>query len=232
LYEKVCGPGPEAHVAVGRVHHADGQGELALRALDRAAAEDPGNVQAHFLAGLTYQKLLRRPRDAMAAYRRVVALRADHAAAHYHLGLVHLDQKEMRAAAEALERAVEARPGWDKASDRLLSVRLALGDFAAAEREARRRLDGAGEDAAAMISLAMALSSQLPERPTLLALLASLVSEDPRLAEALQWLERAVARGYRDVVTLEQNPHLRQVRDQAPLAFREILARATARARP
>jgi tetratricopeptide (TPR) repeat protein len=213
-----------AHLAVGRLHHEDKQGDLALRALERAVAENPGDAAAHFWTGLTYQSLLRKPAEALAAYQRAVALKPDLAAAHHNTGLIHLEQKDLRAAAAAFQKAVEARPEWVKPSDQLLPLRLTLGDFAGAEQEARRRLALRDADIEAMAYLAMALSSQLPERAALIALLTPLSEEHPRLKEALEWLGRAVARGYADTVTLEQSPYLRQLREQAPRAFRSVVA--------
>ncbi len=213
-----------AYLAVGRLHHEDKQGDLALRALERAVAEHPTDAAAHFWIALTYQNLLRKPAEALAAYQRAVALKPDLAAAHHNMALIRLEQKDLRAAAAAFQKAVEARPEWAKPSDRLLSLRLALGDFPGAEQEARRRLALKDADTGAMAYLAMALSSQLPERLALIALLTPLSEEHPRLKEALEWLDRAVARGYADTVTLEQSPYLRQLREQAPRAFRSVVA--------
>jgi tetratricopeptide (TPR) repeat protein len=214
-----------AHYRIGTIYVQDRQPELALTAFTRALGDDPTLASAQFQIGLTYHGLVKKPAEALAAYQKAVLLKPDHAAAHYNMGLLHADARDAKAAAAAFQKAVESNPTWDKGSHRLLAARLALDDFAGVEREARRRLEGQADDAVAMVHLAMALSSQLPERSAVVTFLSGLVNEDPRLKEALDWLDKAVAAGYAEKAVLEQSPHLRRVREQSPLVFKKVVAR-------
>lgn len=103
----------------------------------------------------------------------------------------------------------------------LADAALRANDFAAAEKECRRRLGVQPDDAEAMVSLAMALSSQAPELSGLLALLA----DEPRLKAALEWRDKAVAAGYRNRQPFEQSPYLHQVREQSSFSFNQILSK-------
>ena len=213
------------HYLVGVTYHDDNQPELALKAFGRALATNPGHARAQFYVGLTYHNQLKNPREALAAYQKAVALKPDYDVAHYNIGLIHQDARDLGLAAAAFARAVQHGPTWAKASHRLLAVTLQLGDFSGVEREARRRLAAQADDTFAMVHLAMALSGQLPERSTVVAFLTNAVTEDARLAEALQWLDRAVTSGYADRKVLEQSSHLQKAREQGPLAFKKILAK-------
>jgi hypothetical protein len=96
-----------------------------------------------------------------------------------------------------------------------------MSDYIKAETAARRRLEHQSDDATAMIQLAMALSSQAPERPALLALF----QEDPQLKEALSWIEKAIAGGYADKRELENSPYLQRLREQESRAFNNLVGR-------
>lgn len=214
-----------AHYLAGVVYYDDHQPELALKAFGRTLATNPGHARAQFHVGLTYHSQLKNPGEALAAYQRAVALKPDYDVAHYNIGLIHQDARDFRLAAAAFAKAVQHAPAWIKASHQLLAVTLQLGDFAGVEREARRRLAVQSDDTVAMVHLAMALSGQLPERSTVVAFLTNAVTEDARLAEALEWLDRAVTSGYADRKVLEQSTHLQKTREQGPLAFKKILAK-------
>jgi tetratricopeptide (TPR) repeat protein len=210
----------EGHYHVGHLHAADHHDDQALKAFGRAVAEDPTYADAHVGMGLAHQRLQQRP-EALAAFARALALQPDHARAHYHTGLLHEQDGDLRRAVASYQQAVERAPSHAQASAHLMDAAIRQGDFAAAEREARRRVALQPDDTNAMVALAMALSCQAPERSALMALL----NDDARLKEALDWLDRAVAGGYANRQTLEQSPNLRRVREQSLFAFNRIVAR-------
>jgi hypothetical protein len=96
-----------------------------------------------------------------------------------------------------------------------------MSDFTEAENTARRRLAQEPDDTTAMVQLAMALSSQAPERAALLALF----QEDAQLKDALEWLDKAISRGYRDRRELESSTYFRRVREQESRSFNNLLGR-------
>jgi len=210
----------EGFLHLGRLSYDDRQDEPALRAFSRAVAEDPTYADAYFRMALAQQRMKQRP-EALASYAKVLELRPDDAPAQYNVGTLHEQDGDLRRAVAAYQKAIERDPSHALASQRLIEAALRLGDFPAAEREGRRRLTAQPDDAGAMVSLAMALASQVPERAALVALL----TEDARAKESLDWLERGVAGGYANRQALEQSPYLRRLREQSGFAFNRILSR-------
>jgi tetratricopeptide (TPR) repeat protein len=87
----------DAHVNLGRLHHAGGEAAQAEHHYRAAIRDAPGDAIAHFnLAGLLEET--GRATDAVAAYHQALAAEPDLADAHYNLGLL-LDALGRRPAA-------------------------------------------------------------------------------------------------------------------------------------
>jgi tetratricopeptide (TPR) repeat protein len=213
-------PKAEGHYRAGRLYDQSRQYEMALKAFNRAVAQDPTYAEGHFGAGRTHH-LQEQFEQAMARYRKAVELKPDYVVAYDNMGVIHEREKNLRAAAESYERALHYDAKRGGSWHRLAGVSLRMNDYVKAETTARRRLEQQPDDATAMIQLAMALSSQAPERPALLALF----QEDPQLKEALSWLEKAIDGGYADKRELERSPYLQRLRDQESRAFNNLLGR-------
>lgn len=210
----------EGHFRVGRLYDQDRQYEMALKSFRRAIAQDPAYPEPYFGIGRMHH-IQERFDEAVRAYQKAVDLKPDYAVAHDNLGLVQESEKNFRAAAQSYERALQADPKRSATWHRLARVHLRMSEYSKAEQIARRRLDRQADDATAMVQLAMALSSQAPQRAALLALL----SEDARLKEALVWLEKGIAGGYGDRGELVRSPFLQQVREQESRSFNNLLER-------
>lgn len=219
----------EAYYLIGRREHNDNKLEPAQKAYAQAIVEDPAYAPAHFWLGRLY-RALKKPHEAIAAFEKTVALKPEGSLVYYawyNIGVIQEDQGNAKAAAGAFRKALEAAPS-DPVSDknpkaihRLVLNLLKSNEFAAAEKECRQRLDQAKDDVTAMVYLAMALSSQAPERLALMGLL----TEDQRLKESLEWLEKAVINGYSDKAALETSPYLKQLREQSSISFKRLLSK-------
>lgn len=219
----------EAYYLIGQRDHDDNKPDLAQKAYTQAITEDPTYAPAHFWLGRLYRVTLKKPQEAIAAFEKAIALKPEVSLTYYawyNIGSIQEEQGNPRAAAAAFRKAVEADPSdpvenKPKASLQLTLNLLKSNDFATAEKECRRRLEQEKGDVTAMIYLAMSLSSQAPERPALVGLL----TDDPRLRESLEWLEKAVTAGYSDKAALESSPYLKQLREQSAMSFNRLVSK-------
>lgn len=213
-------PKAEGHYRAGRLYDQTRQYEMALKAFNRAVAQDPSYAEGYFGAGRTHH-LQEQFEHAMAGYRKAIELKPDYVVAYDNMGVIYERKNDLRAAAQSYERALQYDAKRGGTWHRLAGVSLRMNDFVKAETAARGRLEQQSDDATAMVQLAMALSSQAPERAALLALF----QEDPQLKEALVWLEKAITRGYGDKRDLESSPYLQRLREQENRAFNNLLSR-------
>lgn len=219
----------EAHYLIGQAQSNDNKTDLAQKSYTQAVAEDPTYALGWFRLGRSYRVVLKQPREAIAAFEKVVELKPEPTLTYYswyNIGAVQEEQGNARAAASAFRKAVETDPSdpvenKPKASHELAWNLLRSNDFASAEKECRRRLEHEKGDRIAMIYLAMSLSSQAPERPALVGLF----TDDPRLKESMEWLDRAVTAGYSDKAALESSPYLRQLREQSAMSFNRLVSK-------
>ena len=210
----------EGHFRAGRLHDRDRQYEIALKAFNRSIAQDPSYPEAYFGLGRIHH-LQERFEPAMSAYKKALELKPDYVVAHDNLGSLYERGNHLKAAAQSYEKALQYDPKRSATWHRLVRVRLRMSEFTEAENTARRRLAQEPDDTTAMVQLAMALSSQVPERAALLALF----QEDPQLKDALDWLDKAISRGYRDRRELESSTYLRRVREQESRSFNNLAGR-------
>ncbi len=210
----------QGHVHLGLLAYGDKNDGQARAEFTRASQVDPTDADAFFGIGLVEQRA-KRFKEAAAAYQKAIGLKRDHVAALHNLGMIQEREGNLKGALASYQKAVDHRPTHASASHKLADVALRAGDFAAAEKECRRRLAVQADESETMVTLAMALSSQAPERSGLMGLL----TDDPHLKEAVEWLDRAVTAGYANRAMLEQSPYLRQLREQSPNAFNRVVGK-------
>jgi serine/threonine protein kinase/Tfp pilus assembly protein PilF len=115
--------------------------EKALVSADEALSRDPKLAEGHVVRG-SAQFALGRLDDALLSYAEAIALDPKSARAHAQLARVHwVGKGDLRAGIAALERAVEINPQFGYAHHQLAYLYTELGDYAAAEREARKAVD-------------------------------------------------------------------------------------------
>jgi tetratricopeptide (TPR) repeat protein len=98
----------------------------AIAAIKHGLEVLPGSVDLWVLLGGIH-KALRQRAKAKAAFARALAIAADHAAAHYGMGDVLIDDGEFANAADHLQRALAAAPGDVQAKLKLAVSLLELG---------------------------------------------------------------------------------------------------------
>jgi serine/threonine protein kinase/tetratricopeptide (TPR) repeat protein len=115
--------------------------EKALTSADEALARDPKLAEGHVVRG-SAQFALGRLDDALHSYAEAISLDPKSARAHAQLARVHwVGRGDLRAGIAELERAVEINPQFGYAHHQLSYLYTELGDYAAAEREARKAVD-------------------------------------------------------------------------------------------
>jgi tetratricopeptide (TPR) repeat protein len=115
--------------------------EKALVSADEALARDPKLAEGYVVRG-SAQFALGRLDDALRSYADAIALDPKSARAHAQLARVHwVGRGDLRAGIAELERAVEINPQFGYAHHQLAYLYTELGDYAAAEREARKAVD-------------------------------------------------------------------------------------------
>ena len=138
-----------------------------------ALAEDPDIVEAHMLLGNVYKKM-KRPADAIAAYRDALARDDEHQNALFSLALAYKDEGRFDEARVGFERARELDPRNGKVLWQLADLWMRQGDTARAE---------------AIVTDALA---QQVDEPRFLLKLGEICIEAKRFDEAEQALRRAL----------------------------------------
>lgn len=111
----------------------------AIAKVERAIAEDPETIEAHFLLGNFHRKA-ERFAAATAAYRAALALDPGHHEALYSLALAYKDQGRLDAAMAGLERAAALDPRNGKVLWQKADVRLRQRRYREAEAELEHAL--------------------------------------------------------------------------------------------
>jgi tetratricopeptide (TPR) repeat protein len=96
--------------ALGRFHFSQKQHVKAEAAYKRAIGLDKGNLQAYLDLGDLYLGNLRKPVDAVTAYKGAISARKDEPAAHFGLGMALLASGDKRQAALSLAEAARLSP--------------------------------------------------------------------------------------------------------------------------
>lgn len=144
-------------------------------------------------------------------FRKAVDIKPDFLEAHYNLGLVHLNRKEMAEAAAALETVLRIDPQFDPQVYRLLATAYR----------------GAGDRAAAIAALETGMARR-PDDIEMLAALAYLELESGREEAAAENLEKVLERQPGDAALRFDLALLCQKRgdgERAAAHYRELLAR-------
>ncbi|HWY84900.1 MAG TPA: tetratricopeptide repeat protein [Roseiarcus sp.] len=162
LYRKILLAEPEHADALhllGVLAFQCGKMTTALQLIERALPALATLPEIH----LNYRNVLRsagRAAEAVASYRRAVALEPDHGMAHNNLARALIDMGAAGAALESAGRAVELIPDFAGAHANHAGALLGLGRFVEAEAALRRALAIAPDDAALHLDLGYALHQQ------------------------------------------------------------------------
>ena len=127
-----------------------------------ARTPPPDSAEAHFQLGNAL-RLQGKGEGAAAAYRKAIALQADHTEAHTNLGGVLLAANKHTEAIEFLKRALELSGEPITANLNLALAYQQCGDFAEALACFQRVLDRDGDHAQALYELALNLREKMPE---------------------------------------------------------------------
>ncbi len=130
---------------------------VAIEALTKAIAAEPGSYTAHFNLALAYS-LSARGTEAIAEYRRTLELKPGLYQANLNLGILLLEAKQAGAALSALREARGARPAEFRPAYYLGETLLASGKPAEAAPEFEAALKIDPKSAAAELGLARALA--------------------------------------------------------------------------
>jgi tetratricopeptide (TPR) repeat protein len=139
----------------------EGERETALRHLSRAVeieGASPAAAYAHHLTGLLLAEL-DRPEDAATAFAKAIALRADHAEAHLHLGLARRSTLDFAGALASLREAVRLAPDDARGRYELGRELLRAGRAGEAVAHLRKAAGARPEDAAVLYALGRALQA-------------------------------------------------------------------------
>ncbi|MBL0142257.1 MAG: tetratricopeptide repeat protein [Betaproteobacteria bacterium] len=181
----------EPRFRIGLVEAERGTLPAALEALQRAI-ELSDQPRYQFALGDVLERL-RRPSEAIAAWRRAVALQPTLAAAHARLGVALQDAGEPDPAIEHLRIVAQLRPAETRSWNNLAAAFLATGRGPEAQSCARRALDLDPGHATARYNLGRALAAQQRDEQAK-GELERAVAGDPRLADAWDALGSVRAR--------------------------------------
>lgn len=185
------------HIAAGRKLLDQGKIDAAIAAFQAAAAQDPKDGAAQLNLGAAYERA-NKTEDAIAAYRKAVALEPKNVYAHNNLGVL-LDQKgAYDQAIAALESAVKSEPGNAMAQKNLETARKNKAALKERENEAVR----AEKEAQAK-----------PEDPHLAYNVSRIYAHYGKPEQAVQWLQRALKLGFKDVKYIKADPAFASLKD-------------------
>jgi tetratricopeptide (TPR) repeat protein len=180
----------------------------ALQALETAARLLPNDVEAHNNLGTAWRRIGRLD-DAVASYRRALAIKSDVAEVHNNLGNTLKDLGRFGEAVSAFRRALDLKPDFAKPYNNLGNALQDLGQLEDAVASYRRALALKPDYTEALNNLGISLRLQSrsaeaemscrdaldidPNFPGALVLLAELHSDRGQFAEAEKLFRRAIA---------------------------------------
>jgi len=123
-------------------------------------ALSPGFPEAHFQLGLALEQTSAGAAGAESAFRRVLELNPEHAAAHHQLGRLMMARGEVKNAAVELRKATEIEPGLVEARRALARLSLDARDWVTAVAELQRVLVWAPASAETHFDLAVGLQGR------------------------------------------------------------------------
>jgi len=155
IYRTVLGLEPDNADALGLLGHIArqfGHHGLAADLLTRAAQKQPSNPYAANYLGEVYLELLQ-PVEAAAWFRKAIALKIDHAEAHFNLGLSLTRLGQWDEAEQSYRRALALDPANADAMNNLANALLELGRIDEAEHCYREATAANPKFAAALVNL-------------------------------------------------------------------------------
>jgi Tfp pilus assembly protein PilF len=193
----------------------EGKYEAAVVAFTKVIEGDASDYFAHFNLAMAYT-LLRKDADAVAEYRKTLALKPKLYEAELNASIVLLRQKNPAEAVAWLEDAASQKPGEFRARYFLAEAQLQTGDVAAAETSFRQAIAIDSKNADAQLGLAQSLmqAGRLSDAEPVFRQAAAM---DPRYREYLLDLARLYEKGSQT--------------DEAIAIYREFPDNAAAQAR-
>jgi tetratricopeptide (TPR) repeat protein len=133
--------------------------EEAAKLFAQAVEKDGDDIAARFHLGLSFS-FLNRDTEAVAAYRKVLAMKPGLYEAQLNLGVVQLRQRQFGEAAAVLEEARKQKPGEYRPNYYMGEALLGLGKFEEAEGVLRAALTADGKRPEAMVAMGRAQARQ------------------------------------------------------------------------
>src|SRR3569623_549163 len=150
-----CQPSGPRALLLGDKYVRQGEYARAVKYLMRAAKLMPERPEVWNVLGTALQGLQQRP-QALESYQRALRINKDFSAAHFNLGVLHLEQQQLPQAVAELKTFVAAEPneaqGWQKLGTALLRFHKAD----EAEKAFQQALRINPKDAASLNNLGMA----------------------------------------------------------------------------
>lgn len=185
------------HLSQGRKLLDQGNTDAAIAAFQKAAAQDPKEGAVYLNLGAAYERA-NRTDDAISAYRKSVELDPKNVYAHNNLGVL-LDQKgAYDQAIAAFENAVKSEPGNAMAKKNLDTAKKNKAALKERENEALR----AEKEAQAK-----------PDDPQLAYNVSRIYAHYGKPEQAIQWLQKAVTLGFKDVKYIKSDPAFASLKD-------------------
>jgi len=145
-YEKARAIAPDSAMVwklLGRIQHAEGAYEDAVRSFERAATIDPKDAQTYLFTGMALLRMEGGAERALEAFLRAIALDPELLEARFQAASIYLQTKQDYAkAASYLEKVVAAAPDFRRARQLLIQAyyRLGWNEKAAAQAKKLREL--------------------------------------------------------------------------------------------
>jgi tetratricopeptide (TPR) repeat protein len=185
-------------IAIGKKLLEQGKVESAITEFQKAAAADPKYGAAQLHLGQAYERA-NRSEDAIDAYRQSIALEPRNFYARNNLGVLYSKKGMHAEAIDQFEAALKIEPNNPMA---VKNLETAKGNkVSMQEREA-------------VIARAEKYAAAKPSDPTATYQLARVYATYGRKEEAIEWLSKALQKGYKDLAYVRADPAFVSLRDE------------------
>jgi len=178
---------------LGSVYHYQGNYKEALQAYQKVLQLDSTNALAWANLGVEYGQI-KQYNDAEKALHKALQLNPNQIFARYVLGCLSIQLKKPAEAEEAFLEALKINPGHTASRDSLAHIYLTQKKWKEAEIQF------------------LELTKHNPAYSTAWYQLACLAAVDGRPIQALEWLEEALLKGYKNIESLHREPRLSTLR--------------------
>ncbi len=185
---------------------ARGAWSEAAAAFEGTLQANPGDASLHNQLGICYQRL-GDVKKARAAYERAVSLKGDYAEAYNNLGTLEHTSGRYQRAIEAYERAIRIKPAGVFYRN-LGSAWFARGDI---DQALRAWVEALRVDPSALSAEGVRVETNAVRLARQYYLFAKLVAARGQVEQALQFLEKAHAAGFKDFTDVERDHDFAQL---------------------